>query len=58
MVRPRAFGYNPETARTNTFQQQQPAHQAEDVAGRAREEFEQLARILASEGVTVCAVED
>ena len=57
MVRPRAFGYNPETARTNTFQQP-PTGPAEDVAGLARREFEQLARILASEGVTVCAVED
>ena len=57
MVRPHAFGYNPETARTNAFQAR-PARAAEDAAALARQEFEQLARALMSEGVTVCAVED
>ncbi len=57
MVRPKAFGYNPETARTNAFQA--PACGAHEPAARlAREEFGQLARALASEGVTVCTVED
>ena len=55
MVRPRAFGYNPETAVTNTFQQP-PA--AQSGAAEARREFELLVRALASEGVSVCAVED
>jgi hypothetical protein len=55
MVRPRSFGYNPETAATNTFQQPPgPASGAAD----ARREFEQLVQALASEGVSVCAVED
>jgi hypothetical protein len=57
MVRPHAFGYNPETARTNTFQERQDPAVA-DAPARARQEFEQLARALTSEGVTVCAVED
>jgi hypothetical protein len=57
MVRPRTFGYNPETARTNTFQGR-PANALQDAASLARQEFEQLARVLMSEGVTVCAVED
>src|SRR4029077_5188399 len=57
MVRPHAFDYNPETARTNAFQAR-PARAAEDAAAPARQEFEQLARALMSEGVTVCAVED
>ena len=57
MVRPHAFDYNPETARTNAFQAR-PAPAAEDAAALARQEFEQLARALMSEGVTVCAVED
>ena len=57
MVRPRAFGYNPETALTNTFQQ--PDATADTGAGSAaRDEFERLLRALASEGVSVCAVED
>ncbi|MGH8133242.1 MAG: citrulline utilization hydrolase CtlX [Steroidobacteraceae bacterium] len=57
MIRPAAFGCNPETAATNTFQQ---AEQAPDpgAAARARAEFEQLAQALSSEGVSVCAVDD
>jgi hypothetical protein len=57
MVRPHAFGYNPETARTNTFQERTDPAVA-DAPTRARQEFEQLARALTSEGVTVCAVDD
>jgi len=57
MVRPRAFGYNPETATTNTFQQPL-APGATDAGSTARAEFEQLVRALVSEGVSVCAVED
>jgi hypothetical protein len=57
MVRPASFGYNPETALTNTFQQRDGAA-APAAAGAARTEFEQLQRALASEGVSVCAAED
>jgi len=57
MVRPKAFGYNPETAHTNSFQAS-PAGEAGAAGALARQEFEQLARALASEGVTVCIVED
>jgi hypothetical protein len=57
MVRPQAFGYNAETALTNTFQA--PPQQGNGDAGAAaRREFERLAQALASEGVAVCAVED
>lgn len=57
MVRPQAFGFNPETAATNTFQQ--PAVNAgPDPASLARAEFERLARALESEGVSVCAADD
>jgi hypothetical protein len=57
MVRPRAFGYNPETAATNTFQKDGDAA-PDEVQGLASEEFAQLARALASEGVGVCVAED
>jgi hypothetical protein len=57
MVRPAAFGYNLETAATNTFQQRQ-GPKAAGVAAQARAEFEQLLRALVSEGVSVCAVDD
>ena len=57
MIRPAAFGYNPETAATNTFQQPQAAS-PEATAEKARAEFEQLARALKSEGVRVIALDD
>ena len=57
MVRPRAFGYNPETALTNTFQRPRE-HADGDAAALARQECAQLARALESEGVTVCSAED
>ena len=57
MVRPKAFGFNPETAATNVFQQP-PAPQAGDPAALALREFEQLSRALAAEGVEVCVAED
>ena len=57
MVRPKAFGYNPETALTNTFQAA-PPQGGGDSGAAARQEFERLAQAIASEGVAVCAVED
>lgn len=58
MVRPRSFGFNPQTAASNTFQQ--PADPKSDGQSqeRARAEFDALMRALESEGVGVCAVED
>jgi hypothetical protein len=57
MVRPKSFGYNPETACTNRFQTPPPAGDG-DARALAREEFDTLAQALASEGITVCSVED
>jgi hypothetical protein len=57
MVRPASFGYNPETAATNTLQQR-PSSATGAEAALAREEHGALARALASEGVEVCLVED
>src|SRR6516225_7131899 len=57
MVRPKAFGFNPETALTNTFQHPQ-GDEIPDPAVVARAEFEQLAGALLSEGVEVCVVDD
>lgn len=57
MVRPKAFGYNAETAQTNTFQAAASPGDAAPAA-IARREFEQLVRALASEGVSVCTAED
>jgi hypothetical protein len=57
MIRPQTFGYNAETAATNTFQRL-PGADTSDPRAAARREFEQLVRALVSEGVSVCAVED
>ncbi len=57
MVRPAAFGFNPETAASNHLQRrggEDAAHARE----RAREEFAMLVRALQSEGIAVSVVED
>ena len=56
MVKPAAFGFNPEAAATNTFQK--PPASQEDSGARARAEFEALHQALVSEGVTVLAAQD
>ena len=61
MIEPQAFGYNPDTARTNTFQSPEQSGAAGDPAAartRALTEFGKLRQALESEGVEVCAVSD
>jgi hypothetical protein len=62
MIEPRSFGYNPDTARTNTFQRPGKDSAAPDDAAAARAqalaEFGRLRQALESEGVEVCAVSD
>lgn len=58
MVRPKAFGYNAETALTNRFQHAGQTDEAVDVAARAVSEFDAFAAALASEGIPVCIAED
>ena len=58
MIRPHAFGYNPETAASNTFQRPQDPRTTAGAAAQARAEFEHLAQALSSEGISVCAVDD
>lgn len=57
MVRPASFGYNPQTAATNRLQRP-PASAGGGEAALARKEHDGLAAALASEGVSVCLVED
>ena len=57
MVRPASFGYNPETAATNRFQQQSASATGGEAVA-ARRELESFADALISEGVRVCVVED
>jgi hypothetical protein len=59
MVKPAAFGYNPETALTNQLQQpDDSAASPQQANARARAEFSGLVQALESEGIAVCAVED
>jgi len=58
MVRPAAFGYNPETAGSNAFQKPAQAGCGPQAQAAARAEFEGLVRALLSEGVSVCVAED
>jgi hypothetical protein len=54
MVRPAAFGFNPETAADNAFQHAE----AGTPAGAALAEFDHLAHALAGEGIEVCVAQD
>lgn len=56
MVRPAAFGYNPETAVNNSFQQAPQA--GENAAAQAQAEFDEMVRVLRGAGVSVLVLED
>lgn len=56
MVRPVSFGYNPETATSNSFQR--PEALGADVQGAARAEFEALVTALSNAGVEVIVFDD
>jgi hypothetical protein len=58
MVRPHAFGFNPETAGTNTFQHPENRLPSGAAAAAATAEFERLASALAGEGIEVCVAQD
>jgi hypothetical protein len=60
MVRPAAFGYNPETALTNAMQHREAGGQSGqgEAAAAARAEFDAFAAQLAAAGIRVCVAED
>lgn len=57
MVRPRVFGFNPETALTNAFQHQ-PKEPAAEVAARALVEFDNVVTNLRKAGADIAVVEE
>jgi hypothetical protein len=57
MVRPRSFGYNPETAASNAFQQLANGN-ASDIAQKAIMEFDRAVDKLRKAGVEVIVVDD
>ena len=57
MIRPAAFGFNPETAETNVFQKK-PADFSEQIHQKALAEFDYMVEILQKEDLNVIVVED
>jgi hypothetical protein len=57
MVRPANFGFNPETA-GNNFYQQTDARSAVEINSLAREEFDSFVALLKDQGVSVIVEED
>lgn len=58
MVRPTAFGFNPETASTNSFQRENSGITRREIERRARAEFDILSGRLRKAGVDVIIFED
>jgi hypothetical protein len=58
MVRPAAFGYDPETASNNAFQNNPGDIAAEDLQSRAMQEFDNVATEMRANGVNLYVVED
>lgn len=56
LVRPASFGFNPETALTNTFQQ--PGGVTEEIRAQALEEFDRMVDLLVSHDIEVKVFED
>jgi len=58
MIRPAAFGYNPETAANNAFQQSEGAENTEAIQAQALVEFDAFVEKLRGAGINVVVVED
>lgn len=57
MVRPAAFGFNPQTAGSNTFQSKQ-TDSSEDISKKALQEFDQVVDTLRAHDIDVIVIED
>ncbi len=58
MMRPKHFGFDPSTARSNSFQNQEGAEDISSIESLAKQEFEQAVIKLRSEGIDVIALDD
>ena len=58
MVRPAAFGFNPETASTNAFQKENRELPRREIQIRARKEYDLMVERLTAAGVQVFSIED
>ncbi|MGF1638731.1 MAG: citrulline utilization hydrolase CtlX [Cyclobacteriaceae bacterium] len=53
MVRPRAFGFNPETSASNAFQQKGTEGPSIDISATAKKEFDAFVELIRSHGIEV-----
>ena len=58
MMRPKHFGFDPSTARSNSFQSQEGANEIAAIENQAKLEFEEAVNKLRSEGIDVIALDD
>ncbi len=58
MVRPANFGFNPETANNNVFQQNNQSRSIKEIVDLAMQEFDELVRRLRTAGIRVVVIED
>jgi len=58
MIRPKHFGYNPETAENNSFQSKEGADETEKIKERAISEFDAMVMLMETHGIEVIVFED
>ncbi|MBK8700294.1 MAG: amidinotransferase [Saprospiraceae bacterium] len=58
MIRPKHFGFNEETAKNNSFQQNDGSKSGQSIADEAVREFDQFAEKLTAHGIDVVVIED
>lgn len=58
MIRPNNFGYNPETAKNNSFQSDESELSNEEISKLAQTEFDFMVSKLKKEGINILVIED
>lgn len=58
MVRPSTFGFNPQTAASNAFQQELAAATPEEIKQKAIAEFDNFVKLLQTKGIEVVVIDD
>lgn len=58
MVRPKHFGYDPETAKSNAFQSREGADHIDEISAQAISEFDLAVQTLRSKGIAVTVIQD
>lgn len=58
MIRPANFGFNAETAENNAFQYNDRGESTQEIAAQARDEFDEMAKVLRTKGIDIIVVED